>query len=41
MAGWIMKDGTARFRDVNTVVRQNMAAFLHRMDAKGFVPEYV
>lgn len=32
--GWKEWDGTATFRGGNTVVRQDMAAFLHRMDGK-------
>ena len=35
--GWTMKDGTHEFRGKNTVVRQDMAAFLHRMSDKALV----
>jgi hypothetical protein len=30
-AGWTMKDGTHQFRGTSPVVRQDMAAFLHRL----------
>ena len=30
--GWDMHDGTFEFRGMNSVVRQDMAAFLHRLD---------
>ena len=30
--GWDMGDGTFEFRGMNSVVRQDMAAFLHRLD---------
>ena len=37
--GW-SSGSTHQFRGTNTVVRQDMAAFLHRMDVGGYVPEY-
>ena len=30
--GWDMGDGTFEYRGMNDVVRQDMAAFLHRLD---------
>ena len=35
--GWDEKDGTHTFRGMDTVKRQDMAAFLHRMSEKGLV----
>lgn len=32
--GWTEKDGSTVYRGMNDIVRQDMAAFLHRMDAK-------
>jgi hypothetical protein len=31
--GWTMSDGSVQFRGMNTVVRQDMAAFLQRLYA--------
>ena len=38
-AGWTMKDGSHQFRGTNTVIRQDMSAFLYRMASYGLVPE--
>ena len=35
--GWNMKDGTHQFRGGNTVIRQDMSAFLHRMHGQVLV----
>ena len=35
--GWAEANGTRTFRGMSDVVRQDMAAFLHRMDANGLV----
>lgn len=35
--GWLEEDGTRTFRGMSAVVRQDMAAFLHRMVEKGLV----
>ena len=35
--GWEEKDGTHTFRGMDTVKRQDMAAFLHRMSERGLV----
>ncbi len=37
--GWTEKDGSHTFRPYANVARADMAAFLHRMDDKGLVPE--
>ena len=34
-AGWTMNDGTRQFKGTNTVLRQDMAAFLHRLSDCG------
>ncbi len=36
--GWIEADGSRTFRPMNTIVRQDVAAFLHRMHSNDLVP---